>query len=980
MGGAEPRVWENELLERERELTALQAALTAAAAGDGALVFVEAGPGIGKSRLLAAAADLASAQGFRVLRSQGSELEREHSMGVVLQLFGAVVAGAGPAERDDLLGGAANLARPLLEGNWEELGGSADEQVFALLHGLYWLTSNLSERGPLALIVDDAHWADRSSLRFLVYLAQRVRELPLAIVLSARPAEPGAHEELLRQLKGGPEGSTVRPAALSRQAAATLVEGRMPGAEQPFAEACAAVTDGNPYLLTELVSDLTDRQVAPTAGNAGAIGTLAPESVLDSALVRLTRLPDRSADLARAVAVLGDDARLGSAAELAGLDVAEARPPLDALVAADILSGGEPLRFVHPLLHSAIYADTPGFERAEMHQRAARLLESRGAPTASVAAHLMLAPATGDKQVVSSLRRAAVESLASGSPESASRYLERALEEPPLGESRPELLLELANADAAAGRGDAVDRMEQALALLEDPRRRAAALSDLGWMLQKRGDLPGAIGAFARGIEELAGSDSDEDLATGIEVANLQAAHLGAALLDPASAEEAHRRVAPLSTRPVEDLSGVERGLLTIPAMHLMFSGEDHEQVISLCDRAWGDGALIEQVGADSPTIWHVEGLLAWADDLDGAEKVIEAVLAKAYPDGSLVTQALALYGRSWPRYWRGDLAGAAADAQAAVNAWSGDFSMYLPVAAYWLALAQLELGDVDAAGAALDYPDAEERWGDTNMFGALATGQALVALARGDADVAVERAERAGKSVLGAVVTNPAVIPWRSVHALALAATGEIDGARTAAGEEVELARRFGARRPLGISLRAAGMVERGEAGIPLLVESVEVLRPSPAEFELARSLVELGAALRRSGRRAEAREPLQEGREMAQRFGAVVTERRAFDELEASGARPRRRELSGVHSLTPSERRVAELAASGMTNREIAQSLFVTVKAVQFHLTNVYRKLEVDGRDRLSGALGGSALAFLAALTLSLSTFGGELPAALV
>jgi len=727
----------------------------------------------------------------------------------------------------------------------------------------------------------------------------------------------------------------------------------MPGAEEPFADACSSVTDGNPYLLSELLSDLTDRQVAPTAANAGQVGALAPDSVLESALVRLTRLPDRSADLARAVAVLGDDATLANASELAGTDAETARHPVDALVAADILRDGEPLRFVHPLLHSAIYSDTPGFERADMHLRSGRLLESRGAPVESVAAHLLQAPATGDEVVVSSLRQAAVASLATGSAESASRYLERALEEPPSGDSRPEVLLELAHAEGVAGRGDAVDRMQQALPLISDPRRRAAALSDLGWMLQKRGDLPGAIDAFARGIEELAGSTEDEDLAMGIEVANLQAAHLGAALLDPASAEEAHRRVAPLTSRSPEDLSGVERGLLTIPAMHLMFAGEDHERVISLCAQAWDGGTLIEQVGADSPTIWHVEGLLAWADDLDGAEEVVEAALARAYADGSLVTQALALYGRSWPRYWRGDLAGAAADAQAAVNAWSGDFSMYLPMAAFWLALAHLELGDVEAAAAAVDYPDGEERWGQTNMFGGLATGQALVALAQGDAELALKLAERAGESVLAAAVMNPAVIPWRSTRALARAATGDLEGARTAAGEEVELARRFGARRPLGVALRAAGAVERGGDGIEALRESVEVLRRSPAEFELARSLVELGAALRRAGHRAEARPPLQEGRELAQRFGAVVTERRAFDELTASGARPRPSQQTGAGSLTPGQRRAAELAASGMTNREIAQSLFVTVKAVQFHLGNVYRKLELSGRDELADAL---------------------------
>ncbi|MCA1697568.1 MAG: helix-turn-helix transcriptional regulator, partial [Actinobacteria bacterium] len=184
--------------------------------------------------------------------------------------------------------------------------------------------------------------------------------------------------------------------------------------------------------------------------------------------------------------------------------------------------------------------------------------------------------------------------------------------------------------------------------------------------------------------------------------------------------------------------------------------------------------------------------------------------------------------------------------------------------------------------------------------------------------------------------------------------AAGDVEGARAAAREEVELGRRFGAARPLGTALRAAGVAEGGKAGLELLAEAVATLRRSPSRLELARALVEYGAAVRRHGARAQAREPLREGLEMAQGFGAVVLERRAHEELVASGARPRRRELSGVDSLTPSERRVAELAAAGMTNREIAQRLFVTVKAVQWHLRHVYGKLEVQGREELARALG--------------------------
>ena len=279
---------------------------------------------------------------------------------------------------------------------------------------------------------------------------------------------------------------------------------------------------------------------------------------------------------------------------------------------------------------------------------------------------------------------------------------------------------------------------------------------------------------------------------------------------------------------------------------------------------------------------------------------------------------------------------------------------LYLPVAAFSHALAQIELGDLDGAAAALELPEAEERWGRSDMYGAWLAGRGRVALARNRATEAVGFFEQAGRSVLGAVVANPAVIPWRSWLAEARVAAGDVTGARAAAAEEVALARRFGAARPLGIALRAQGIAEGGPTGVACLEEAVAVLRRSPSTLELARALVDLGGAIRRSGRPAEAREPLREALELADRFGAVRLGRQARDELLAAGARPRRRELSGPESLTPSELRVAKLAASGLTNREIAQALFVTAKAVQFHLGNTYRKLDLGSRDQLPAALG--------------------------
>jgi DNA-binding CsgD family transcriptional regulator len=199
----------------------------------------------------------------------------------------------------------------------------------------------------------------------------------------------------------------------------------------------------------------------------------------------------------------------------------------------------------------------------------------------------------------------------------------------------------------------------------------------------------------------------------------------------------------------------------------------------------------------------------------------------------------------------------------------------------------------------------------------------------------------------------NPAYIAWRSPAALALHQLGQQEDARQLAGEELELARAWGAPRALGAALRAAGLIEGGEDGLALLEEGLQVLNESSARLEHAKARTELGAALRRANRRAQAREQLRQAVELATICGATDLAARAERELLATGARPRRIALSGVESLTPSERRVAELAATGPTNREIAQTLFVTQRTVEVHLTSIYRKLGISSRSQLAAAL---------------------------
>jgi DNA-binding CsgD family transcriptional regulator len=194
---------------------------------------------------------------------------------------------------------------------------------------------------------------------------------------------------------------------------------------------------------------------------------------------------------------------------------------------------------------------------------------------------------------------------------------------------------------------------------------------------------------------------------------------------------------------------------------------------------------------------------------------------------------------------------------------------------------------------------------------------------------------------------------PWRSEAAIAHALLGHAQEARRLARAEVAVARRFGRPRLLGAALRSQGLVEGGDRGLALLSEAVTVLERSRARVELARALTDYGAALRRAGQRGQARAPLERGLDLAYHCGARRIAGRARAELAAAGAKPRRDAITGRDALTASELRVARLAAEGLTNREIAQALFITGRTAKVHLNRVYRKLEITRRDQLANAL---------------------------
>ena len=327
---------------------------------------------------------------LRVLSARGGDLERELPFGVVRQLLEPVVVACDADERDALLAGAAALAKPVLFAADPEAGA---EPSFSALHGLYWLTINLADAQPLLVAVDDAHWADVDSLRWLIYLARRLAGVPLALLLATRPAEPGPVQELLDELLVLPEVAVLQPGRLSEQAITMLAVQLLAAEPDPsFVTACRRATGGNPFLLLELLRELDRRGIAPSRENAGLASQLSSHGVGRAVRARLRRLPPECTALARAVAVLGDPAEPTLAAQLAGLDRDAASRAADALAEAVIFEPGRRLEFVHPLVRSSVYSELASQERARHHERVAQLLAGAGAATDRIAVHLLADP------------------------------------------------------------------------------------------------------------------------------------------------------------------------------------------------------------------------------------------------------------------------------------------------------------------------------------------------------------------------------------------------------------------------------------------------------------------------------------------------------------------------------------------------------------------------------------------------------------
>ncbi len=918
-----------DILERESDLVALRRAVRGAARGRGSVVYIEGVAGVGKTTLLRALGDLAAESGMRVLEATGSPLELTVAFGIARQLLERPVAELSPQARLRVLDGPAADASAVL-------GARAADDVEAD-HALHWLIAGLAALQPLVLAVDDAHVADEASVRLLHHVGRRCAELSVAVVVAARPSPHPTAAPVLAALAAEAE-TVIRPEPLTAASVQRLVRQALGEPDAAFVAACERATGGNPFLLAELLRLLADARVEPVADAVDRVLAAAPDGVRRRVATTLDALGGDARAVAQAVAVLAsaDPARV---AALAGVAPEAAARAAGALERAGLLERSRALRFAHPLLATAVEDTLTAAELSDAHVRAARLLDAAGAAADEAAAHLVASRPAADPWSAALLARAGEAAMRRGDPYAAVALYRRALDEPAPEAELAELLEALGVSLARTGRSDeAVATLRRAIdlgATDEDASRRLEALGRIAFVAD---DFAVAVKAFseARAIAPTADQRVLAErnlLAIGLlerpmlaTVAELR----DAVLADPAADAE------------LRAIAGAAELMRCAPAI----------EGLSLI------GDTLERLGR-TPTETQLQ-TVGWAlVAMDVVDRTFEALRlveqweqsARASGDRGQLVYYLTL--TAWLLYRLGRLGEAQAvadEADAVVRDLSGT-----TLHAHVLLDLLIDRGRPEEAlrRHAEEPPETSQQRGAMQD---LMKGRTLAAVGR-DAEALVAL-RRAGRTLDALEMTHPGYAPWRPYAAPLMARAGEHDEARAVADEAVALARRSGAAGGIAMTLRARAETVGGDEAVEDARQAVALYEDLPYRRDRALALIVLGERLAEASGLGDARDALRRGLDLAGETGAGGLAERARAGLVRAGARPRREALTGVGALTPSELRASRLAAAGLTNRQIAEELFVTQKTVERHLKHAFGKLGVTRRYALAAALGDAAV----------------------
>ena len=845
------------------------------------------------------------------------------------------------APRPDALRGSARLALPALQPDGL---APAPSSTYAVLHGLHWLVAGLTADGLLVLAVDDVQWCDENSLRWLAFLLRRAEDLPLLVLLTQRTGDGGAGPEMLGEIAEMPLCRTVDLPALGARATGELLAASAGSApDEHFAARCAQLTGGNPFLLGMVAARLREH---PGEGWDPVVLEELGRTVVAPSLVE--GLPARVLAVARAIAVLpGEQPELIAA--LARTHQRTVSAAVRELGRRDLVTEAADgcAEFVHDSVRQAVLRDSPDEVLRRLRERAATLLNDVGRPAEEVAVPLLLLPAAPRPWMTDVLREAAGCAEHRGAPGMAARYLRRVLE---FDGDDVAVLVQCARMLGQLEPETALRQLERALELLDEPRSRVPVAAQYALISLTAQNSVRAYELTSGVLDEL-------DALVGPEPAGADLAlrtAIEAVVLLSGMDEKSTVRSAGERFRGRPDPAGVtaeERQLLALLSSlgtlrtfrHAEEPAEQARRVLRISDVESGGWALMGSALS-----------LYMADDNESALAALGLLIEHAQATGQAWTYCLATSTRAIVRHWTGDLAEALADGQSCYDvlvqeSWVG--AMTMPQTS--LAMALIRQGEAARADELLRAID-RARFGEfTFEYHPYLMARAWAREALGDPAGALEILLHCGESLSEAGITNPVFAAWWYDAARILAALGRHEEGQRIAEHGAELAARWGTSRARGMALTARGVVTPGEEGLRLLSSAVRTLADSPGKLAHAEAEYLLGRRLLAEGDAEGARGHLRSSLDMS----VLRRDRRqvalSSAALLAAGGRLRRGTGSPADALSGSERRVADRAAEGATNREIAESLFLTVRTVELHLTSAYRKLGVRGRAALPAAL---------------------------
>lgn len=885
-------------------------------------------------------------EGDAVVSASGDAMESGFAFGVVRQLFEHLVLSAeetpGP-----LLSGRADEAVSLLTGRGQQQdigvppGGDEDE----LLRSLYWLAVSLSAKRRLLLVVEDLQWADSPSLRWLHFLLRRMGNLPLVVLASLGPEAAGdgaetaaAVAQLFRHQL------TLRPLD---EDAVTAVATNLLGTEVPpsFSAACRTATGGNLFLLNSLLR--TVRAAGPPfeALTTGELTRCTPAGVGRAVHGLIKNCGSDALAVAQALVVLDGSADIVLLAGVAALTEGDAQDTVQGLVRAGLMTcAHEEVAFASPLLASAFAEEVVPSRRQELHARAARLLLAQDAPLKEVAAHFCQAP-LGVPGAADVLQAAASLARQDSRPHDAITLFRRALREELDDGSRATSLIGLGRAELTFSLPDAINHLRRGLELSRDTTEQTAAARALSRALC-------TLDRYSEALAVLRSTSADLRPVDAVHALELEVDFLYGSVSLPGTAASVRSRLHELRISDAEN-STAEPPLAALLSLRAVMTGEEPQQVVSMARLALDRGMCPDE---ESTVYLGAIIALGAAGEAELGLSYANAAVDEARTRGSALAYAHAVSARAAMRIRLGQVHECRADAQATLEA-LGEIGVDRANARSVAAAGAL----VDALtkqGELAEAARLEREWLIGDLPGHWINDHVLLSrgrlrLAQGHTREALADFLLSGHRTAARGLSGAGVLAWRSQAALAHAALGEHEAALALAREELSLARQWGVPQFEGIALRALGLVTGGAEGLAMLHRAVGMLEGTTAKYDYAQAAADFGAQARAAGDLTRARTHLQQAVSVAHEIGATAVADAALAELRALGDRPRGPAFRGVDALTPTERRVADLAAQGMTNRAIASHLFVGLRTVEVHLTNVYRKLGIDGRPGLAEAL---------------------------